>query len=78
MCYKIEGIHAKMTIRSYTTMRTTHVNVAKNGRGHFIPPKILLEVSNYWEEFRTKFTIYRSKDIGGIKLKKKYRGPPFI
>ena len=25
----------------YTTMRTTHENVAKNGRGHFIPPKIL-------------------------------------
>ena len=44
ICYKIEGIHAKMTIRSYTTMRTTHVNVAKNGRGDFIPQKILLKV----------------------------------
>ena len=46
--------------------------------GHFIqnspifPPKILLEVLNYWEKFHTKFTSYSSKDIiTGIKYNKK-------
>ena len=65
--------NAKMIIRSNILQREQLIKiVGKNRRGGFIPQKILLEVYDYCEEFRTKFTIWRSKDIiGGIEWKKR-------
>ena len=67
--------NAKMIIRSNILQREQLIKIVGKNRGggwKFIPQKILLEVYDYCEEFRTKFTIWRSKDIiGGIEWKKR-------
>ena len=62
--------NAKMIIRSNILQREQLIEIVGKNRGwgrgwKFIPQKILLEVYDYCEEFRTKFTIWRSKDIIG-------------
>ena len=53
-------------------------NVAKNGRGAFHTFKDIIRGIKLLGGVSTKFTIYRSKNIRGIKLKKKYRGTRLI